>query len=121
LVRPIFQHDYENTWVYLKGGVLGRVDDMLIIRGVNIFPSSVEQILRSFPEVVEYRMTAVKQGHLDFLKIEVEDRLDQPDRIAQELQVRLNLKVEVAAVPIGSLPRFEMKGRRFQDLRQLNQ
>ncbi len=121
LVRPIFQHDYDNTWVYLKGGVLGRVDDMLIIRGVNIFPSSVEQILRSFPEVVEYRMTALKQGHLDFLKIEVEDRLEQPQRIAQELQIRLNLKVEVAAVPIGSLPRFEMKGRRFQDQRHLNQ
>jgi phenylacetate-CoA ligase len=120
LVRPIFQHDYDNTWVYLKGGVLGRVDDMLIIRGVNIFPSSIEQILRSFPEVVEYRMTAFKQGHLDFLKIEVEDRLVQPQRIANELMVRLNLKVEVATVPIGSLPRFEMKGRRFQDHRHLN-
>lgn len=120
LVRPIFRHEHDNTWVYLKGGVLGRVDDMLIIRGVNIFPSSIEQILRSFPEVVEYRMTAMKLGHLDSLKIEVEDRLEQPQRIAQELQVRLNLKVEVAAVPIGSLPRFEMKGRRFQDNRHLN-
>lgn len=121
LVRPIFRHDYDNTWVYLKGGVLGRVDDMLIIRGVNIFPSSIEQILRSFPEVVEYRMTALKQGHLDYLKIEVEDRLEQPQRIANELMVRLNLKVEVATVPIGSLPRYEMKGRRFQDHRHLNQ
>jgi len=117
LVRPTYQHAYDNTWVYLKGGVLGRVDDMLIIRGVNIFPSSIEQILRSFPEVVEYRLTAFKQGHLDSLKIEVEDRLEQPARIAQELLVRLNLKVEVTALPIGSLPRFEMKGRRFQDLR----
>lgn len=118
LVRPFFQHDYDNTWVHLRGGVLGRVDDMLIIRGVNIFPSSIEQILRSFPEVVEYRMTAFKQGHLDFLKIEVEDRMDQPKRISEELMVRLNLKVEVVTVPIGSLPRYEMKGRRFQDLRQ---
>ncbi|MBL8888851.1 MAG: phenylacetate--CoA ligase family protein [Planctomycetaceae bacterium] len=117
LVRPIYSHEYENTWVYLRGGVLGRVDDMLIIRGVNIFPSSIEQILRSFPEVVEYRMTAFKQGHLDFLKIEVEDRMEQPKRISQELMVRLNLKVEVVTVPIGSLPRYEMKGRRFQDLR----
>jgi phenylacetate-CoA ligase len=117
LVRPTYQHTYQNTWVYLPGGVLGRVDDMLIIRGVNIFPSSIEQILRSFPEIVEYRMTAFKQGHLDSLRIEVEDRMEQPARIAQELLVRLNLKVEVKAVPIGSLPRYELKGRRFQDQR----
>ena len=117
LVRPFFRHDYDNTWVFLSGGVLGRVDDMLIIRGVNIFPSSIEQIVRSFPEVAEYRLTAFKSGHLDSLRIEVEDRLNHPQRIAEELQIRLNLKVEVTAVPLGTLPRYEMKGRRFQDLR----
>lgn len=117
LVRPYFRHDYDNTWVFLKGGVLGRVDDMLVIRGVNIFPSSIEQILRSFPEVAEFRVTAFKRGHLDSLKVEVEDRLGQPERIARELQVRLNLKVDVENVPLGSLPRFEMKGRRFVDQR----
>lgn len=117
LVRPFFRHDYDNTWAFLAGGVLGRVDDMLIIRGVNIFPSSIEQIVRSFPEVAEYRLTAFKSGHLDSLRIEVEDRWNNPQRIADELQIRLNLKVEVTAVPLGSLPRYEMKGRRFQDLR----
>ena len=59
----------------LDGGVLGRADDMMIIRGVNIFPSAVEQILHSFPEVVEYRLTARKRGELDELVIEVEDHL----------------------------------------------
>ena len=117
LVRPFFVHDYDSTFVFLKGGVLGRADDMMIIRGVNIFPSSIEQIIRSFPEVTEFRMTAFKSGHLDSLKIEVEDRLDQPERIARELMVRLNLKVEVIDVPAGTLPRFEMKGQRFIDRR----
>ena len=49
----------------------------MIIRGVNIFPSSVEQILRSFPEVVEYRLTAYKSGAMDGLVVEIEDRLEQ--------------------------------------------
>ena len=61
LVRPTWQLAGENRFVFLTGGVLGRADDMMVIRGVNIFPSSIEQILRSFPEVIEYRMTARKQ------------------------------------------------------------
>ncbi|HRX80417.1 MAG TPA: phenylacetate--CoA ligase family protein, partial [Pirellulaceae bacterium] len=99
------------------GGVLGRADDMMIIRGVNIFPSSIEQILHSFPEVIEYRITATKDGEMDSLGIEIEDRLNDPARIAKELQLRLGLRIEVAAVEIGSLPRFEGKGKRFVDQR----
>jgi phenylacetate-CoA ligase len=90
---------------------------MLIVRGVNVFPSSVEQILRAFPEVVEYRVTAVKQGSLDALQIEIEDRLSNPDRVARELRLRLGLKIDVSCVPLGSLPRFEGKGKRFHDQR----
>ena len=117
LVRPTWQYDGECRFVLLEGGVLGRTDHMMIIRGVNVFPSSVEQILHSFPEVVEYRITAVKHGEMDALRVEVEDRLDQPERIAKEFHVRLGLKVDVATVPLGSLPRFEGKGRRFIDER----
>ena len=115
LVRPTWQHGGDNRFVLLEGGVLGRVDDMMIIRGVNIYPSSIEQILRSFPEVVEYRMTVLKEQEMDKLLIEVEDRLDNPQRLAEELRLRLSLKVEVESVPLGSLPRFEGKGKRFVD------
>jgi phenylacetate-CoA ligase len=118
LVRPTFNHDGTTRFVLLEGGVLGRADDMLIVRGVNIFPSSLEQILRSFPEVVEFRTTCRKQGAMDVLSIEVEDRLDRPERIAREMNLRLGLKVEIRCVPLGSLPRFDGKGRRFVDLRQ---
>lgn len=117
LVRPTWNDDQSCRFVLLKGGVLGRTDDMMIIRGVNIFPSSIEQILRSFPEVIEYRMIAFKNAQMDELKIEVEDRLEQPDRITRELQVRLGLRVETECVPIGSLPRFDLKGQRFVDNR----
>jgi phenylacetate-CoA ligase len=118
LVRPIRDHDGECRFVFLRGGVVGRVDDMLIIRGVNIFPSSIEQILRSFPEIVEFRMVAFRQGEMDSLRIEIEDRLERPERVARELEVRLGLKVHVDLVPIGSLPRFELKGQRFIDNRR---
>jgi phenylacetate-CoA ligase len=119
LVRPVWQHGQASPFVLLDGGILGRTDDMLIIRGVNVFPTALEQILRSFPEVLEYRMIATKIGEMDQLNIEVEDRLDQPMRIAEEVQVRLGLRVEVKCVPTGSLPRFEGKGQRFIDRRGL--
>ncbi len=117
LVRPSRRIDSANRFVFLEGGVLGRSDDMLVIRGVNIFPSSIEQILRSFPEVVEYRMTAHKVAAMDQLSIEIEDRLERSERVADELQLRLGLKIDVKCVPLGSLPRFEGKGKRFVDRR----
>ncbi len=116
-VRPIWDHDRSVRFVWLDAGVLGRADDMMIIRGINIFPTAVEQILRSFPDVVEYRMTASKDGAMDRLLVEVEDRLDDPRRIADELQLRLGLRVDVKCAPADALPRFEAKGKRFIDNR----
>jgi phenylacetate-CoA ligase len=117
LVRPVWHGEGPSRFVRLEGGILGRTDDMLIVRGVNIFPSSIEHIVRSFPEVVEFRAIVYKAAHLDQLRLEVEDRLNEPERIAQELQLRLGLSVEVQPVPLGSLPRFEGKGKRFIDRR----
>jgi phenylacetate-CoA ligase len=117
LVRPRYNAPGDCRFVLLEGGVLGRADNMLVVRGVNVFPSSLEHILRGFPEVVEYRVTATKAGAMDSLAVEVEDRLAQPERIAREMQLRLGLKIEVQQVPLGTLPRFEGKGQRFIDRR----
>jgi phenylacetate-CoA ligase len=117
LVQPTWNDDQPSNFVLLAGGVLGRTDDMMIIRGVNVFPTSIEQILRGFPEIVEYRLTAFKSASMDQLKIEIEDRLERPDRVKTELQVRLGLRVDIQCVPMGSLPRFEAKGKRFIDQR----
>ncbi len=118
LVRPSWQHESACRFVLLEGGVLGRTDDMMIIRGVNVFPTSIEQILRDFPDVDEYRMTAYRKSAMDQLAIEVEDRLHQPGRIADALHSRLGLRIEVTEVESGSLPRFEAKGKRFIDRRE---
>ena len=74
-------------------------------------------LLHGFPEIIEYRLTARKQGEMDALYVQVEDRLEQPDRIARELELRLGIRIEVSTVPTGSLPRFEGKGKRFVDER----
>ncbi len=117
IVRPTWSQDRPIRFVLLEGGVLGRIDDMLIIRGVNVFASAVEQIVRSFPEVPEYRCTAFKEAEMDQILIEIEDHLEQPERVAEELQLRLGLRIEVRCVSLGSLPRFEGKGARFIDKR----
>lgn len=117
LVRPYRGDAGPNRFVRLEGGVLGRVDDMMIIRGMNVFPSSIEQILRGFPDIVEYRMIASKAGAMDALTLEIEDRQQNPKRVARELQLQLGLRVDVKAVSEGTLPRWEGKARRFLDQR----
>ncbi len=67
--------------------------------------------------MIEYRAVVQKQEEMDYLTIEIEDRLDQPQRVADELRLRLGLKIEVRNVPPGTLPRFEGKGTRFVDER----
>lgn len=117
LVRPRFAGHGDCRFVFLEGGVLGRADQMLVVRGVNVFPSALEQILHGFPEIIEYRATVWRDGQLDQLRIEVEDRLGKPERIELELRLRLGLRTEVVPVPPGSLPRSEGKSRRFVDQR----
>jgi phenylacetate-CoA ligase len=122
LVRPTWASDADvaagaSAWARLSGGILGRTDDMLVVRGVNVFPHAIDEIVRGFPEVIEHRLTVSTRESLDELSLAIEDRLDDPDRVARELQIRLGLRVAVQAVPIGSLPRFEGKGRRIIDLR----
>ena len=107
----------------LEGGILGRADDMLTIRGNNVFPSSIEAILREIDEVVEYRMVVERVREMQHLRLEIEpteevgrdsDRLSQLlDHVRHTIKDRLNFQTEIASVDPGSLPRFEMKGRRL--------
>lgn len=108
----------QHGFLFLIGGVLGRTDQMVIIRGVNVFPSSIESILREFPEVAEYRLTVFRQGEMDQLKIEAESsNMSLLEEIADRLQVRLGLRIDIQWAAPDSLPRFEAKGKRFIDAR----
>jgi phenylacetate-CoA ligase len=100
----------------LDGGILSRVDDMVNVRGVNVYPSAVEAVVRSFEEVVEYRATVINKGALRELSLEIElvsGSVPLEQRIAGALRDALGLTVPVRTVEAGALPRFEMKARRF--------
>jgi phenylacetate-CoA ligase len=101
------------TFLRLEGGILGRLDDMLIVRGVNVFPSAIEGIVRRFALVEEFQIEVFRDGHLDEIRLNVEVRDDGAARAVQEaLRADLGLRVEVAAVPVGMLPRWELKAKR---------
>ncbi len=114
-------HPAGRTWLRLAGGVLGRVDDMLIIRGNNVFPSSIETILREFREIVEYRLVVTRQREMQQLRIDIETAADHPVerrqeiavRVARAIKDRLNFQAEIVCVECGTLPRFEMKAQRL--------
>jgi phenylacetate-CoA ligase len=106
------------SFLYLAGGVIGRADDMVTVRGVNIFPSAIENLVRAHPEVDEFRVTVSKRGHLDELIIEVElaegaDAGTITRLMSQSIHSNLSLRPTVRAVSRGALPRFELKARRF--------
>jgi phenylacetate-CoA ligase len=105
------------AWPRLIGGVLGRADDMITIRGVNIFPSAIENIVRRHPQVVEFAIDVYRrQEMLELsLKVEVEDSADL-GRLQQEILKDLHIRTAIERVPPGSLPRFELKSRRLRVL-----
>jgi phenylacetate-CoA ligase len=101
---------------WLEGGILGRRDDMVPLRGNNFYPSSLEAVLRRFPEVVEYRVEIDTTSPLAELRVEVEPTRTADaglgDRLARTIRDELLFRAEVTLVPAGSLPRFEMKASR---------
>jgi phenylacetate-CoA ligase len=101
------------TLVKLAGGIAGRVDDMVTVRGVNVFPSAIEAIVRRFAEVGEYRVALARVREMDELRCTVEAPADVARRVADEIHRELGIRCAVEAVPAGTLPRFEMKAKRF--------
>jgi phenylacetate-CoA ligase len=105
------------TWARLDGGILTRADDMISIRGVNVYPAAIESVVRAFPEIVEFRSTVSRDGALRSLSLEIEAAPDAAPviqrKLAQRLLDALGLTVPVRIAQPGSLPRFEMKARRF--------
>jgi phenylacetate-CoA ligase len=102
----------------LEGGILGRVDDMIIVRGVNIYPSAVEQIVRACPGVTEFRARLLTTATLPQLEIDVEIAPGaSADEVVQQLTAELErafrLRIPVTVVPSGTLPRSEGKSRNF--------
>jgi phenylacetate-CoA ligase len=100
----------------LVGGVLGRADDMITIRGINVFPSAVENIVRRYPEIIEFAIEVYRHREMHELGLKVEIT-GAPngviDRLAQAFSNDLRIRASIEHVADGSLPRFELKSRRL--------
>ena len=106
------------SFARFEGGVIGRADDMVVVRGVNIFPSAVENLVRQCESVEEFRITVTTDREMGNLAIELElSKNANPESarktVDQAIQNELSLRPEITLVPSGSLPRFEMKAKRF--------
>jgi len=110
------------TFHRLEGGVIGRVDGVIVIRGINVFPSAIETIVRRFPEVGEFAVDVYRTRELDEMELRIEVTTGNSEAIAaaiaHEIRNALTLRVAVKIVPHGTLPRFDLKARRFNDYRQ---
>ena len=99
----------------LAGGIIGRADDMIVVRGVNLYPAAFDAVVRLVPEIEEYRVEISRRGVLT----EVEVQIESADAVAvsqleRALTSAFALRIPVSRVAAHSLPRFEMKARRWQ-------
>jgi phenylacetate-CoA ligase len=110
-----------------EGGILGRVDDMITVRGTNVYARAVEAIVREYPDVDEFQIRITHEGIRDEITLRVELKPDWPgnswEALSGTLRRRLahahgglNFRVEQAEA--GELPRFELKAKRTVDLRE---
>ncbi len=108
--------------------ILGRTDDMIVVRGINVFPSQVEHVLMRISGVGDhFQIVVTRNGSLDEMLVRVEVDSSQKGvrdvsgirrAVAEELRKELGLRVGVELVEKGTLERFEGKARRVVDLRK---
>ncbi|OQP03880.1 phenylacetate--CoA ligase [Geobacillus sp. 46C-IIa] len=110
-----------NPHRFLPGGIIGRADDMVVVRGVNIFPSSIETIVREFIEIKEFRIVYYTEQEMNQVKVQIESEADVERRLADRLRERIGIRIDVERVAPGSLPRFSMKAKRVIDERNHQQ
>jgi phenylacetate-CoA ligase len=103
-------------WLKLPGGLAGRADDLMIVRGVNVYPTAIEAVVREF-DIGEFRMLRRRRDEMEELVVEVEAAEATSGAVAEALRLRIGVRIETVAVAAGSLPRFELKAKRVVDQR----
>jgi phenylacetate-CoA ligase len=110
---------YVKSELAFEGGILGRVDDMVIVRGVNLYPSAIEKIVRQWPDVAEYRVEIRQVRQMNEMELIIEPVRDckgaagLAGKVEAELGKAFGLRVPVRLAEPGSLPRFELKSKRW--------
>lgn len=104
-----------SPFVKAIGGIRGRVDDMFTVRGINLYPSQVEEVIRRYSEIVNFQIRHQKVRHMDevSLLIETRDGSDSVvERVVLDLRHSFGVRIDCQCVPVGSLPSNEMKAKR---------
>ncbi len=120
LVRPLPATE-DDPSRRLAGGILARADQMLVVRGVNVFPSAVEDVVRGFADVVEHRVEVDRSGTMIELRLTIEpapacaDTASLCNELECALRKAFSLRIPVRHVSSGELPRFDLKARRWID------
>jgi phenylacetate-CoA ligase len=109
------------TYQRFEGGLLGRCDDMVTIRGVNVYPAAIENMIHRFAAVAEYQVKVTRQREMQEMAVEIEvvpgsDSESIRAAVEEAIHHALSLRAKVGVAAPGTLPRYEMKARRFKRL-----
>ena len=115
------------TFRLLKGGVIGRADDITKVKGVLLAPTAIEEVVRSFTELGdEYQVVVSKKGDIDNISLKVEilpehkkNKTIIEEKLVNQLRLKTNLRYELEFHDYGTLPRSALKSRRFLDVRKI--
>jgi phenylacetate-CoA ligase len=123
--NPVEKCECGRTFRLLKGGVIGRADDITKVKGVLLAPTAIEEVVRSIPELGdEYEVIVTKKGDIDDITLKVEiapdfkrnvDAIEQ--KLVQQLRLKTGLRYNLEFHDYGTLPRYDVKAKRFKDLR----
>jgi len=114
------------TFRMIKGGVVGRADDITKVKGVLLAPTAIEEAVRGVPELGdEYEAIVTKRGDTDDISLKVELQPEAENlkeavlaKLNDQLRLKTNLRYNISFHPYGSLPRYDVKAKRFKDLRK---
>jgi phenylacetate-CoA ligase len=114
------------TFRLIKGGIVGRADDITKVKGVLLAPTAIEEVVRSIQGLSnEFEVVVTKKGDLDDITLKIELLPDGEARresilshLKEQLRLKTNLGYNIEVHPFNSLPRYEVKARRFKDLRK---
>jgi phenylacetate-CoA ligase len=113
------------TYRMIKGGVVGRADDITKVKGVLLAPSAIEEVVRGVHGLGnEYEVIVEKSGDTDKIALKVEltpgaesKKAEIERELTDQLRLKTNLRYDLQFHPMGSLPRYEVKAKRFKDMR----
>jgi phenylacetate-CoA ligase len=118
--------DCSRTFRIIDGGVVGRADDITKVKGVLLAPTAIEEVVRSIKGLGdEFEVVVTKKGDLDDITLKVEllpdaegNREGILGQLKDQLRLKTNLGYNIETHPYNSLPRYEVKAKRFKDLRK---